>query len=171
MPPRACRQERLGPNHDLSGFRCGHQTLDDWLKDAALNAERMGTARTRVWVDPTEAVIAYFSLAPHVVARDDVDKRLGRGSPHAIPSILLARLALDRARQGRGEGSLLLVDALTLAIEGMRHVGGRLVVVDAIDAKAAAFYRKHGFTVCPGRKDRLVMKASDAAISLGLPWP
>ena len=131
----------------------------------------MGTARTRVWIDLQDAVIAYFSLAPHLVMRDDVDRRLGRGSPHAIPSILLARLALDRRRQGRGEGSLLLVDALSVAIEGMRDVGGRLIVVDAIDDNAAAFYRRHGFSPCPGRPDRLVMKASDAAVSLGLPWP
>ncbi len=66
---------------------------------------------------------------------------------------------------------MLLVDSLTVAIEGMRDVGGRLIVVDAIDAKAAAFYRKHGFTACPGRPDRLVIKASDVAVSLGLPWP
>ena len=145
--------------------------LDDWLKNAALNSERMGTARTRVWVDPAGAVIAYFSLAPHLVMRDDIDQRIGRGSPHDIPSILLARLALDLARQGRGEGGLLLVDSLTVAIEGMRDLGGRLIVVDAIDATAAAFYRKHGFKACPGRGDRLVMKASDAAVSLGLPWP
>jgi GNAT superfamily N-acetyltransferase len=171
VPPRGCRQERLGPTHNLTGFDCGHQVLDDWLKNAALNAERMGTARTRVWVDAQYTAIAYFSLAPHVVMRDDVEHKLGRGSPHAIPSVLLARLALDRTRQGRGEGSLLLVDSLTVAIEGMRDVGGRLIVVDAIDAKAAAFYRKHGFTPCPGRADRLVIKASDVAVSLGLPWP
>lgn len=131
----------------------------------------MGTARTRVWVEPEDVVIGYFSLAPHLVTRDEVDRRLGRGSPHAIPSILLARLALGVTRHGRGEGSLLLVDSLTVAIDGMRDLGGRLIVVDAIDVKAHAFYRKHGFTPCPGRPDRLVMKASDAAVTLGLPWP
>lgn len=171
MPPRGCRQERLGPKHDLSGFRSGQKVLDAWLQSAAVNAERMGTARTRVWVDPRDQVVAYFSLAPHLVSREDVEQRLGRGSPQAIPSILLARLALDSTRQGVGEGSLLLVDSLMVAIEGMRNLGGRLIVVDAIDAQAAAFYRKHGFTPCPGRADRLVMKASDAAVSLGLPWP
>lgn len=130
----------------------------------------MGTARTRVWVDARKLVVAYFSLAPHVVTRSDIDRKVGRGSPHSIPAILLAKLALDRSRQGRGEGSLLLVDALTVAIEGMRDLGGRLIVVDALN-QAAAFYRKYGFIPCPGRTDRLVMKASDAAVSLGLPWP
>lgn len=131
----------------------------------------MGTARTRVWVDARQAVVAYFSLAPHLVTRTDVDRRQAHGSPREIPSILLAKLALDRSRQGRGEGGVLLVDALTVALEGMRDLGGRLIVVDAIDDKAVEFYRRHGFIPCPGRPDRLVLKASDAAVSLGLPWP
>jgi hypothetical protein len=53
----------------------------------------------------------------------------------------------------------------------MRRVGGRLIVVDGIDDRAAAFYAAHDFTPCPGRPDRLVLKASDAAASLGLPLP
>jgi GNAT superfamily N-acetyltransferase len=171
VPPHGCRQERLDANHDLSQFDCGQPALDDWLRDSALNAERMGTARTRVWIAARKAAIGYFSLAPHVITRSEIDRKIGRGSPGSIPSILLAKLALDRSRQGRGEGRLLLVDALTIAIEGMRDLGGRLIVVDALNEDAVAFYRKYGFIPCPGRPDRLVMKASDAAVSLGLPWP
>lgn len=171
MPPPGCRQERLDRKHRLAAFNCGHEALDIWLRSSALNAERMGTARTRVWADAGDEVLAYFSLAPHLVTRSDVDPRIGRGSPQSIPSILLAKFALDRRRQGRGEGSVLLVDALSVAIEGMRDLGGRLIVVDAVDEDAAGFYRKHGFIACPGRRDRLVMKASDAAASLSLPWP
>jgi GNAT superfamily N-acetyltransferase len=171
MPPAGCRQERLDATHDLSDFQCGQPALDDWLRRAAVNAERMGTARTRVWVAAEGQVVAYFTLAPHLVTRREVEPRIGRGSPRAIPAVLLARLALDARRHGRGEGSLLLVEALTTAIDGMRAVGGRLIVVDAIDEEAAAFYRKYGFTPCPGRADRLVIKGSDAAVSLGLPWP
>lgn len=171
MPPADCRQERIDATHDLTRFQCGQPALDDWLRNAAVNAERMGTARTRVWVTREEQVVAYFSLAPHLVARGEVSPRMGRGSPQAIPAVLLARLALDKSRQGRGNGSFLLVDALTIAIEGMRAVGGRLIVVDAIDEPAAAFYCRYGFVPCPGRADRLVIKGSDAAVSLGLPWP
>lgn len=170
MPPGGCVDTRLTAEHELATFRSGQDTLDRWLKDSALNAEKMGTARTRLWI-ATERVVAYYSLSPHVVARAEVDRRVGRGSPDSIPAILLARLALDASRQGRGEGSILLVDALSVALGGMRKVGGRLIVVDAVDRKAAAFYAAHDFTACPGRPDRLVLKASDAAASLGLPWP
>ena len=170
MPPGDCHDARLAEQHERTSFRCGRDALDHWLKDSALNAERMGTARTRVWV-AAHHVVAYYSLSPHVVSRAEIDRRVGRGSPDAIPAILLARLALDISRQGRGEESILLVDALTVAIEGMRKVGGRLIVVDAIDEKASAFYAAHDFTPCPGRPERLVLKASDAAASLDLPWP
>jgi GNAT superfamily N-acetyltransferase len=170
VPPDDCVDSRLTDRIDLTTFRSKQDSLDRWLIDSALNAERMGTARTRVWL-ALDRVVGYYSLSPHVVARTEIDRRVGRGSPDSIPAILLARLALDASRQGRGEGSILLVDALTVALEGMRRVGGRLVVVDAIDSKAAAVYAAHDFTSCPGRPDRLVLKASDAAASLGLPWP
>jgi hypothetical protein len=46
--------------------------------------------------------VAYFSLASHLVVRADLPAKLGRGSPDAIPAVLLARLALDRSLRGRG---------------------------------------------------------------------
>lgn len=65
---------------------------------------------------------------------------------------------------------MLLADALMRAVEAVRSAGGRLIVVDAIDADAAAFYRSHGFVAVPGDPSRLVIKVSDAARSLGLRW-
>lgn len=97
--------------------------------------------------------------------------KTGRGSPDAIPSILLARLALATSLQGEGWGSVLLVDALGVAVEAVRKVGGRLLVVDAIDDDAVGFYEHHGFSEVPENPRRLVMKASDAARTLGLHWP
>ncbi len=146
--------------------------MDEWLRRHALTADRKDTARSYVWSDEGGRVVAYFSLAPHWVTRSAAPAKLGRGSPDRIPSILLARLALDRHFQGRPEryGSMLLVEALSIAIEVSRKGAGRLVVVDAIDARAAGFYAHHGFTPSPD-PNRLMMKVSDAAVSLGLPWP
>jgi GNAT superfamily N-acetyltransferase len=143
--------------------------LDTWLRESALTADRAGTARTFVWAED-DAVIAYFSLAPHQVRRDTLPKRLGHGAPHAVPAILLARLALDSRLHGRGLGQQLLVDALSRAVAAVAAAGGRLLVVDAIDQRAASFYAHHGFRRLPGATVRLAMKASDAARSLGLAW-
>lgn len=82
------------------------------------------------------------------------------------PRILLARLALDVSLQGRGLGTDLLLDALSRAAEAAEIVGGRLIVVDAIDADAARFYEHHGFHAVPSRPARLFRKASDVAAAV-----
>jgi GNAT superfamily N-acetyltransferase len=164
-------RERLRPDHDVSGFTCGNEMLDRWLRQSALGADRSGTGRTYLWVDETGAVAAYFTLAPHLVRRSDVPQSVGRGAPDAIPAVILARLALARILQSQGHGSMLLADALTVALEAIAVAGGRLIVVDALDERAHAFYRHHRFVPVPGDEHRLVIKAADAARSLGLPRP
>lgn len=163
--------ERLRPDHVLTGFDSGERVLDEWLVGSALTADRMGTARTFVWADEEVRVVAYMSLCPHEIHRAGLPSKVGRGSPDVIPAILLARLALDRRLQGEGLGSQLLVDAVGRAADAVRVAGGRLIVVDALHVRAAAFYRRFGFQEVPELPLRLVMKASDAAASLGLPWP
>ncbi len=165
------RVEALSDAHVLDRFACGSTALDDWLRQHARNATGQGT-RTYVLVDTgTAAVVGYFAIAPHLVEREATSARIGRGAPRQIPAILLAKLALDQRSQGAGLGSELLVRALEKIVDAARGVGGRLVVVDAIDDGAAAFYRHHGFEAVPGNPLRLLMKVSTAARALGIPWP
>lgn len=166
-------RERLRADHDVALFRSGNETLDHWLQNSALAADRSGSGRTYVWVDETNHVAAYFTLAPHLVRRSDVPAKVGRGSPDAIPAILLARLALAQGLRGQPErlGTILLLDALDVAVDAIRRAGGRLIIVDAIDANAHSFYEHHGFIAVPGDPHRLVLKASDAAKALGIRWP
>jgi predicted N-acetyltransferase YhbS len=134
---------------------------------SAQGADKAGTARTFVWSDDG-VVVAYFSLCPHEVRREALPRRIGHGAPDAVPAILLARLALDRSLQGRGFGEGLLIDALERAAAAVSSAGGRLIVVDAIDGGAAAFYEHYGFARCPGGPLRLVRKSSEVARSLGM---
>jgi GNAT superfamily N-acetyltransferase len=164
--------EQLNDCHDLSRFDCGRPDINDGLRNKALHARAMGTARTFVWVDESVAVVAgYYSVAPHLIERAETPSAVGRGSPDQIPALLLARLALGREYQGRGLGAQLLVDALELIVVNARRVGGRLVVVDAIDNRARAFYEHHGFDGLPNRDDRVVQELSRVAATLGLAWP
>jgi GNAT superfamily N-acetyltransferase len=164
--------EPLRPDHALGGFTCGNGELDDWLKRSAWNATLAGSARTRVWVDDAGAVVAYFTTAPHVVQRDAMPKKISRGGPATIPCYLLAKLALAAHLHGHPDryGSVLLADALDWLVEAARAVGGKLIVVDAIDEAAARFYEHHGFGATP-IPHRLYLKVSAAAASLAKPWP
>jgi hypothetical protein len=58
-----------------------------------------------------------------------------------------------------------------MTIEAARTAGGKLIIVDAIDGDAAAFYRYRDFEPLPNRPDRLAMKLSTAARAIDIPWP
>lgn len=156
--------------HDLSEFTCGNAELDDWLLRHARTATGQGT-RTYVLVDDGGAVVGYFALAPHLLERDPAPTRLARGAPRQIPAILLAKLALDVTVQGQGLGAELLVHALGTILDAGRRAGGRVVLVDAIDAAAHAFYEHHDFQPIPDHPRRLVMRLSTAAAALAVAWP
>jgi len=163
--------EPLNDGHDLAAFDCGNAVLTGWLRDHARQSVGQGT-RTYVLVeDGRTEVKGYFALAPHLVERQDLPRRIGRGAPRQVPAILLAKLALDASWQGRGMGRELLVRALSIAVEAARVAGGKLVVVDSIDDAAAAFYGAHDFTALPDNPRRLVIKLSTVASALGLQWP
>jgi GNAT superfamily N-acetyltransferase len=160
----------LDESHDLESFTSGNIELDNWLRLHARNATGQGT-RTLVVIDERDTIVGYFAIAPHVLDRDDVPKKLGRGAPRQIPAILLAKLALSTDLHGQGLGAELLVRALATILDAARAAGGKVVVVDAIDERAAAFYRHHDLEALPDRPDRLVMKLSTVARALGVGWP
>ena len=161
--------EPLG-DHPLTGFASGNAQLDEWLQRHARTATGHGT-RTYVVVNVDHLVVGYFALAPHLLSRAQAPKRLSRGAPEQIPAILLAKLALDSSVHNQGLGAELLVAALDVIVVAGRRVGGRLVVVDAIDDAARSFYQHHDFQPLPGQPHRLVMKLSTAARALGVAWP
>lgn len=158
--------EPLGAGHRVAPFESSRSELDEWLKKSAVHAQAMRTARTFVWHTGDGVVEAFFSLAAHLVQRASLPKKVGHGAPLAIPAILLARVALSRALQGRSLGSELLWDALTRAVAASDVAAARVVVVDAIDTNAAKFYQHHGFVLMPGGEHRLVQKVSDIAAAL-----
>ena len=158
--------EAIGDSHRLTSFDCGKPELDMWLRDSARHAENHRTARTFVWHAGDGVVVAYYSLAGHLIEREELSQRLARGNPARIPAILLARLALDKRLQGGGLGGVLLFDALSRAAAASRNVTCRFVVVDALDKDAAGFYLAHGFHPVPGDPHRLVRKMSDIEADL-----
>ncbi len=157
--------EALGDHHDLTVFASGQASIDSWLAQHARGAEARRVARTFVWHRGDGVVVAYYSLAAHVLVKDQLPRALSRGSPERIPAALLARLALDRRLQGQGLGAVILAEALGRVVEATKVVAARFVVVDAIDDGAARLYEHHGFKAIPGTM-RLVQKLSDVTAAL-----
>lgn len=164
------RVEPLAAGHDLDAFDCGHDALTDWLRRHARSATGQGTRTYLLIEQATGAVAGYFAVAPHLLERDHAPSGIGRGAPQRIPAILLAKLTLQKELHGQGLGGELLVHALTTVVVAARSVGGRIVVVDAVDEDAASFYRAHDFHPSPTDPHRLIIKLSTAARALGLTW-
>jgi GNAT superfamily N-acetyltransferase len=157
----ALRLVLLGAAHELHGFDCGNDELNRWLIDHALASQKADLARTYLALAGT-AVAGYFSLTTGSVRRESAPSRYMRGMPrHPIPTILIARLAVDHRHQGQHLGERLLAEALRLAVVASDSAAARLVVVDAIDDQAAAFYRHSGFVDVPENPRCLFRKISD----------
>ncbi|MGJ6965534.1 GNAT family N-acetyltransferase [Streptosporangium sp. G11] len=160
------RSRPLHEEHDLSAFDCSVPVMNEWLVRMALRAQRSDTARTYVWSAPdSHRVVAYFSVTPTEVRRAEVGGSLS-GGVSIVPGYLLARLALDRRLHGQGLGADLLVNAISKIVSASETAGGRVIVVDAIDGRAADFYASHGFTPVKNDSHRLVMKMATARAAL-----
>jgi predicted N-acetyltransferase YhbS len=162
----ALRLERLDERHDLTTFASGSGDVDNWLRRHALAAQQMDSARTFVAVR-SGRVVGYFSLTMGSVLRADAPARLVRGLPaYPVGMVLLARLAVDQRDQDQGLGALLVSEGLRKAVIAGEAAAARLVVVDAIDDAAVAFYQRHGFIAVPEHPRRLYRRLKDIRASL-----
>ena len=143
--------EAFAKGHEREQFACGHASLDDFLKKYASQYAKRKLGSTYVAVAAGQKrVLGYYTLAPSHFAFANVPPELLKGLPkHPVPSLLLARLAVDQSTRGRGLGKFLLLNAFERCVGVAHEVAFRAIEVEAIDAAAAAFYTKFGFVAFP----------------------
>jgi GNAT superfamily N-acetyltransferase len=147
--------EPLTAAHDLADFSCGKPALDIWLKTRALSNQQKGFTAVIV-VHEAGRVVGYCGLAPTAVIPATMPRSVKTGQPpNPVPCLLLGQLATDEAWAGRGIGTSLLAHALVRCVVGARLIGGRAVMVNAIDDDAARFWTRRGFL--PSKDDPLVL--------------
>jgi GNAT superfamily N-acetyltransferase len=83
------------------------------------------------------------------ILADEATGSMRRNMPKFIPAVVLGRLAIDRAWQGKGLGRALLADAVQRSLRASAEVSARLVIVHAISPAAEAFRLRHGFSRLP----------------------
>lgn len=158
--------EPLTAAHDLSQFSCGKPTLDHWLKTRALSNQEKGFTAVLV-VHEAQRVVGYYGLAPTAVVPGAMPRAIRTGQPpDPVPCLLLGQLAADVAWTGRGIGTGLVKHALQRCVTAAALIGGRALVVNAVDSDAADFWRRRGFV--ESRDDSLVLFRSIAAIAASL---
>lgn len=158
--------EPLAAAHDVTRFICGKPSLDHWLKTRALSNQEKGFTAVLV-VHEEGRVVGYYGLAPTAVVPNALPRSIRTGQPpNPVPCLLLGQLATDIGWTGRGIGTGLVKHALQRCVAAASLVGGRALMVNAVDEEAAAFWRRRGFL--PSRDDAFVLFRSIADIAASL---
>lgn len=141
--------ELLHPRrHHRDGFSCGEPSLDAYLRRQATQHHRDGISTTHVLIDsaaPT-VILGYYSLSAAQLLLSDMQESDRKRLPgYPVPAIRMGRLAVSAAEQGKGHGDFLLAHAVARCLNLREQLGARVLLVDALNEKAARFYRAYGF--------------------------
>jgi GNAT superfamily N-acetyltransferase len=158
--------EPLTNVHDVSQFSCGKPSLDRWLQTRALSNQEKGFTAVLV-VHEANRVVGYYGLAPTAILPSALRRSIRTGQPpDPVPCLLLGQLATDRNWIGRGFGTGLLRHALQRCVAAAGLIGGRALIVHAVDPDAAEFWRRRGFI--PSSDDPLILFRSIADIAASM---
>lgn len=164
MPARFGKPEPLADGHDLSHFCCDDAVLDLWLRERALNNQRMGHSRTFVVTDDGARVVGFYCLSAHLVERLKAgDEFHGTDPPRSLTAILLGRMGVQNVLQGEGLGGQLVRDAIARTVLVASHIGARLMAIDAKTPELTGYYVRFGFK--PAQPGSLLMLETTASLS------
>ncbi|HEX3945537.1 MAG TPA: N-acetyltransferase [Rhizomicrobium sp.] len=158
--------EPLSRAHQLDEFSCGKPALDVWLKTNARSNQENGFTAVMV-VHEDGRVDAYYGVAPTAVERNLMPRpnRTGR-APDPVPCLLLGQFAVDQRWSGHGIGSGLFRHAMLRCVEAAQLIGGRAVVVNAIDPDAGDYWKRRGFVAAKDHPMILFQSLARIAASL-----
>ena len=157
--------EPLGESHVLDEFQSGEASLDEWLKRRARANQASGASRTYV-VCAERRVFGYYALASGMVQLDRAPGRFRRNMPDPIPVVVLGRLAVDLAWQGKGIGRGLFRDAARRVAHAADVIGVRGIIVHAISEEAKKCYLSLGFDESPRDPMMLLVTLTDLRAAL-----
>jgi len=154
----------LDRSHEVEGFKCGNESLDDWLKNIARQHQRKNQSATYILAvdqSPT-TVVGYYALAIRgLVQREVLPQNMKKALPSNVSAITLARLAVALEEQKKGHGERLLLDAMAKAKIASRLIGGSFLFIDAKNTELATFYARYGFVALPDDPLILCMPIAD----------
>ena len=129
--------EVLRAEHDRTNFSCGATALDRYFRELVSQDVRRRLSNCFVALDQAATVAGYYTFAASGVPFTELPAEQARRLPRypSVPAALIGRLAVDRRLQGRGVGSIMIVDAVARAMRADSAIYA--LVVDAKDDLAS----------------------------------
>ena len=152
---------KLTPADSVALFDCGQPALNQFLQRYALVNQKAHSAQTYVCCWQGQ-VVGFYSLAVGSVDVADAPLRVVKGlARYPVPVMILARLAVAQAHQGKGLGRALLKDALLRTAQAADIAGIRCLVVHAKDDAARQWYASWEFEPSPTDAYHLYLMLKD----------
>lgn len=144
-PPRP-----LAESDDRDLFDCGRESLNIWFRRYAWANHTSGASRVSVLTDATSGkIVGYVALSAAQIERAFLPKPQQRDRPDPLPVTLLGQLAVDKAYQGQGHATSLLLFALRTALRAAEIIGSIGVITHPLDDHVRGFYARWGFRDLP----------------------
>ncbi len=139
--------EPIADSHDRVAFDCGSSALNEFLRQYARQNEIRGISRTFVATRRGDKqVLGYFTVRAGEIEIQNLRAEHARRLPrYPVPSLHVARLAVDRAAQGKGLGEYLLMCVVERAAHASKDIGVYAIEVVAESGSAKSFYERYGF--------------------------
>ena len=143
--------------------------MNEFLHRYARQNHEQNASKTFSAIDDAvpNRILGFYTITPSAVAHKDVPgtmtKKLAR---HEVSGFKLARIATDLTVAGQGLGGQLLAAAALRCLRVAGEVGGLLLIIDAKNERAAAWYASYGAEPLKSRPLTLVMPLATFASDL-----
>mgnify|MGYP001617923974 CR=1 FL=1 len=161
ISPEEVRVEKLRKDHDITDFQSYEIELVKFLQEDALDNQEKRISITYLWfLKETNELIGYFTLLnDKITLKGNLEKFFKDKNINysTLPSLKIARLAVDNRFLQRGIGTLMIEYIIRRAkFISIRIAGCRFVTVDA-KKNSIPFYLKNEFKIFKEEKDTIFM--------------
>jgi GNAT superfamily N-acetyltransferase len=149
------RIELLG-KQDRAGFASGSEPLDRYFRERVTQDVRRRVASCFLAIDEADEIAGFYTIAATSLVLDKLPAEQAKKLPRypAVPAVLLGRLAVATAHQGKRLGGALVADALARATRS--EIMAYAMIVEAKDDQAERFYEHLGFVRLGDDRLRLI---------------
>jgi len=163
------REAPISKAHDRKAFNCGDAQMNEFLPRFARQSHEQNASKTFCAIDSAEPnrILGFYTITPLAIAYSDAPAEVTKGlAQHEVSGFKLERLATDLTVAGQGLGGQLLAAAALRCLRIAAEGGGLLLIIDAKNERAAAWYASYGAKPLRDKPRALVMPLATFAADL-----